>query len=304
MRRGRSVNLLSAVLIALTLTLALYPVALLAFQEDGGDRRGRLAERMLEIAEKLRVRAEVAFRIAERRGWNGNITGFYENGVALYENATEEYEAGNYTGALRLAVQAMRSFKHCISLTLRSWVENASVGWMGLTVAADRLEKFIGRIYDAEGRLVEFYGNWVNVTSVEKLLEEAGSLLEEARTLLEEGNVTGAARLLGEARVRAAEALAELRRMVNQGFIKSLKMKLYIDRFFAEFKNKVRKELKWRGLFNPRSRFGRMFGEAQSLEEEARTLIAQGRLREARVKIIDAHRILMKVIWEARHGRR
>ncbi|MEM1559682.1 MAG: hypothetical protein QXH79_05410 [Candidatus Bathyarchaeia archaeon] len=278
--------------------LAYIPLATHAYQggvayrlQGKGDEK---LEQIIDLAEKARIRANVSLQIAQNLGFDiSRLREMYNLGLQLMNRALGE---GNYSYAL----QAMNAFRECIRNSTKMIAEdksNISMGWIGLTVAVNRLEEFVERVNESAEAL-EAYG--VDVSSVENLLKEVNDTIAEIKSLLADGNVSGAAKLLGDARAKAAEALATLKIIAHSERIMARRMEKYIDKF-EEARSRIYDKL--RGIPHTiRERIGLKLNEIESLLNEVRSMIRNRVMDKAMNRIIEMHRRYLDIIGEVEEG--
>lgn len=274
--------------------LAYTPLATYAYQggvayrlQGRGDEK---LEQILDLAEKARIRANVSLQIAQNLGFDiSRLREMYNLGLQLMNRAANE---GNYSYAL----QAMNAFRECIRNSTKMISEdkaNISMGWMGLTVAVNRLEKFVEKVNES-AQALKAYG--VDVSSVEKLLEEVNDTIAEIKSLLAAGNVSGAAKLLGDARAKAAEALALLKMIAHSERIMARRMERYMNKF-EEARSRIYDKLR-RVPPIIRERIRSKLDEIESLMNEVRSMIRNRIMDRAMNRIIEMHRRYLDIIGE------
>ncbi|MCX8162315.1 MAG: hypothetical protein N3E44_04925, partial [Candidatus Bathyarchaeota archaeon] len=134
--------------------LAYIPLTVYAYQgranyrfQGKGDER---LEQIMDLVEKARIRASISLQLSQNLGFDiSRLQEKYRLGLQLMDNASLEYRNGKYVEALNYAFQAMNAFRECIRNATKTIAEdraNVSIGWMGLTVAVDRLEEFVERV--------------------------------------------------------------------------------------------------------------------------------------------------------------
>lgn len=274
--------------------LAYTPLATYAYQggvayrlQGRGDEK---LEQILDLAEKARIRANVSLQIAQNLGFDiSRLREMYNLGLQLMNRAANE---GNYSYAL----QAMNAFRECIRNSTKMISEdkaNISMGWMGLTVAVNRLEEFVEKVNES-AQALKAYG--VDVSSVEKLLEEVNDTIAEIKSLLAAGNVSGAAKLLGDARAKAAEALALLKMIAHSERIMARRMERYMNKF-EEARSRIYDKLR-RVPPIIRERIRSKLDEIESLMNEVRSMIRNRIMDRAMNRIIEMHRRYLDIIGE------
>lgn len=274
------------------------PLTVYAVQGNAASILQRLdmeKEFILDVAEKARIRAEIAIRLSLKLGIDtSTLNETFKLGLELMKNATVEYERGNYDAALLYALRAMNTFRECIrnaTITIRE--DNVSMGWMGLTVASMRLEEFIDRVNFSRRILEERYNITANAIN---LLVEANDTLAMIRELLAEGNVSGAAKLLGEARVKANEALRILRELARSEYVMGARMERYL-RGIENAKSKIYEELK-RYPQHVRERIRSKLSEVEDLLNEVRRMIMNRAMDRAMNRIMYVHKGFIEILDE------
>ncbi len=274
------------------------PLTVYAVQGTAASIHQRLdmeKEFILDIAEKARIRAEIAIRLSLKLGIDtSTLNETFKLGLELMENATVEYERGNYDAALLYALRAMNTFRECIrnaTITIRE--DNVSMGWMGLAVASMRLEEFIDRVNFSRRILEKRYNMTANAIN---LLVEANDTLAMIRELLAEGNVSGAAKLLGEARVKVNEALRILRELACSKYVMGVRMERYL-RGIENAKSKIYEELKMYPQ-HVRERIRSKLSEVEGLLNEARRMIMNRAMDRAMNRIMDVHKSFIEILDE------
>ncbi|MEM2739369.1 MAG: hypothetical protein QXQ29_01015 [Candidatus Bathyarchaeia archaeon] len=279
----------------LMLSILVYiPLAIYAYQ--GGvayrfqGKNEESIEQIIDLAEKARIRANVSLQISQNLGLDiSQLREMYDLGLQLMNRAMSE---GNYSYAL----QAMNAFRECVrnaTKTIAGDKANVSMGWMGLTVAVSRLEEFVEKV-DNSAQVLKADG--VNISLVEDLLEEVRVTIGEIRDLLNTGNVSGAAKLLGEARAKAAEALAILRRMACAEHMIARRMERYLEKF-EEARSKIYDRL--RGFPQQmRERMRLKLDEVGDILNEVRSMVRNRIMDRAMNRIIEMHRRFLDVVEE------
>jgi hypothetical protein len=290
---------------AILLSMLVYlPLTVYAVQGNAASKPQGLdkeKEFILDIAEKARIRAEIAIRLSLKLGIDtSTLNKTFNLGLELMRDATVEYERGNYSVALIYALRAMNTFRECIrNATMMMKVDegNVSMGWMGLTVASIRLEEFIDRVNSSRRVFEERYNidEAITVNAV-NLLKDANDTLTMIRELLAEGNVSGAAKLLGEARVKANEALRILREAARSERIVSARMERYL-RGIENAKSRIYEELKGYPQ-HVRERIRSKLGEVEGLLNEVRRMIMNRAMDRAMNRVMDVHRGFIEILEE------
>lgn len=291
-----------SILCIIILSMMVYPPTLYA-SKGGVASSSRLGdyerlEQLIDLAEKARIRAEISLQISLNLGFDTSmLQERYNLGLQLMDDATLEYNRGNYSEALNYILQAMKAFRECIRNATKIITEdkvNVSMGWMGLSVAVDRLERFIDRVKDTMHILEENYS--VSVAEVESLLENIDDTLKDIKQLLSVGDISGAAKLLGEARAETAKALAVLRRLVCMEEVVARRMERYLDKF-----EEARSEVQGRiGELPPylREKIKPRLDEVGSILNEVRGMVRNRTMNRVMERVMEMHGKFLRILDE------
>ncbi|RLE73018.1 MAG: hypothetical protein DRJ37_01420 [Thermoprotei archaeon] len=244
--------------------IALIAMNIAVLAEPPVDKDARSAEILIQNAERLQRLIELKLEIIHSLILNittpSNVTVYLNNTINLvlehkaegdaYLNISKSlYEEGNYTGAKIYAIKAMQSYSlalkliHDLSLELGIKYEECCVEEKvmnktktgmannSLVVAFKIAELHVDRLLEIIEKLDKTEIDYDFEALVSELLE-IKALIEEGKTLAEAGNVTEAARILGEVRKRIAHVNAELHKI--SALLTVVRMKKFALEKFGE----------------------------------------------------------------------
>ena len=207
------------------------------------------AEKIIWIADSAKRRVEVLINITlanatvlemiNSTGLNaslqGNLTLFNE-GVILLENATDEFNNGNYENATIYAIEALKVFRDVFRninriLCQANVKKGEIIDAQGLLQAMNRALLRIEKIRELMNR------SQIENETITQTLEEAKQLLNitEAISMLQQGNVTRVAHNLAEANRLIAQATQMLKNELRQKLIER------IEHFKAMIRQRIEK---------------------------------------------------------------
>ncbi|MCX8162904.1 MAG: hypothetical protein N3E44_08000, partial [Candidatus Bathyarchaeota archaeon] len=131
-----------------------------------------------------------------------------------------------------------------------------------------------------------------------QLLEEVKATIAEIKSLLSVGNISGAAKLLGDARAKASAALAMLRRIVCAEHIMVKRMERYLEKF-EEARSKIYDRLRMVPQ-HIRERVRLKLDEVENLLNEVRGMIRNRIMERAMNRIMEMHRRLLDILNETK----
>ncbi len=298
----RLVKLYAAIIIALLTAspaLMIYAEPQSQGNTDTKTRTEKAFERLCWLASRAMDKANESIMMGMRAGLNQSIINkaisYYNNGTELLKlaNFTFESNSGNYTGAIKLVLMAMRNFRMAIVTVTRHWKETGlETGWMGLSGAIDRAEEFLERVRTLINRTREMYPDY-NYTDIEQKLNEAIIHLEYAKGNLTALNFRVAAREIGELRYILAQITAELRKIGHSTMIKSRRITSFIDHSMKRLIDRIHMMARKKGV-----NITEHISWIKTIIDEAKDLAKKGELRSAMMKIRIAHKFIGEMMRE------
>ena len=201
-----------------------------------------LAEKLIDMAQKARVRVEAAFEHLEDHNIDipDPARDSYDQGLENEEHAQDLFDEDNYNEAVNEALQALQDFHTALRIVREVEgeeveEEDTKLG-RGPRVAIERAYRFLDRLSDMAKKLDD--ENY-DVSEVKDNLEEAETHLEEATDLLDSGDVNGAAQELAEARGILGRTMALLHHIAKEFKIAKT------EKFLENFEKRMGKLMDW-----------------------------------------------------------
>jgi len=273
------------ILVIATLASATLPQTVSAQTYDA-----QRAERVLDMAEKARVKVDAIFTLADQK----NVTipedslDARRQGDALMDQAQAAYAAGNYTLSMRLALRAMHNYKLAVS-PLAVLLDESDLGVPppnARTREAIRQKAlFLSKVHLI---LERAQAKGLAVANIESRLRLAEGHLNNVTALLDEGEVDAAAQELGKVRSSFAGVMDDLQHLAKehnrqriQSFANSQKQLLH-----SLEKSVALAERRRLDVANATA----SIEEAKDTLEEAKSLAEQGEITSAIMKLKEARK--------------
>jgi len=215
------------------------------------------AEAMLSLADKAKVRVEALLSAVLA---NKTLVTMIENltytldgvnkifnlGVETLEYANRAYNDRNYTGAISLAIEAMRYFhdayKELNSILCEAGVlKDEVIEGQGLLIAIQCALERIENTNKAFERIAKKAD--IDITNAAAKLNEAKTILNvtKAMELLQQGNVSDVAHMLAEANKLISEAFKELKSSIRENLSEKIE---HFKEKIKELRERVKEKLR------------------------------------------------------------
>jgi len=223
----KTLSLLLASVLCLSFLAGMLPAAQASSSEE--TPLAKKASALFNMASKTGDRVHRLIEKLEQKGVTvpQKAKDAYEEGEGFLEQAETLLEEGNYQESVRYSFKALASFREALSRIFKLGVlrENTAAT---LKEAIERCEKTVERLRELLGRLEEAGYSGEQLEAAKSRLNEASMKLKEATELLEKGEISEAAKRLGEARKLIAGSEGELIKLVKPFHVKRIEK--YLER--------------------------------------------------------------------------
>ena len=294
----KKAQVLTAVMFTLLLTtLFVSPMVMAGNDDEATDELENRARVMLRLLEITRNRANATLELLNETIGEipSDINATYQEALSLYNQSVEAFEDGNYSGCIALGRMAMARFEFCLKNACRLLVGEVEevMAWRGLTVALDRLRRFIDCVKALRDKVYDEYDELEGLreaieANVDPLIEAANDSANEAEALINSGDYVNASKAIGEGHAEAAHALAALNRLLRGRAVAIGRAKRYIERNFEKFGERVRQRARQMERARARSilnKLDQIAGKLEKLKGFASDEEVRERLRERLMEI-------------------
>ncbi len=270
----KKAQVLTAVMFTLLLTtLFASPMVMADNDNEATDELKNKAEVMLKLLEITRNRASETLELLNKATGEipDDISATYQEALSLYDQSVEAFKDGNYSRCIVLGRMAMAKFELCLKNACRLLVREVEevMAWRGLTVALDRLRRFINCVKALRDKVYEEFGGLQEAieTNVDPLINATNDLANEAESYISSGDYVDASKAIGEGHAKAAHALATLNKLLRGRAVAIGRAKRYIERNFEKFGERVRQKARQMERIRARNILNKLDQIASKLEE-------------------------------------
>jgi len=291
----KKTQVLTATMFTLLLTtLFASPMVMAGNNDEATDELKNKAEVMLRLLEITRNRANETLELLNETTGEipEDINATYQKALSLYNQSEEAFKDRNYSGCIALGRMAMARFELCLKNACRLLVGEVEevMAWRGLTVALERLRRFISCVKALRDKVYDEFEELRGAIedNVDPLIEVANDSANEAEALINSGDYVDASKAIGEGHAEAARALAALNRLLRGRAVAISRAKRYIERNFEKFGERVRQRagqmerIRARGILN---KLDQIAGKLEKLKGFTSDEEVRERLRERLMEI-------------------